>query len=415
MDNTAAPARVITFQDRAPLYALYTANGISMVGNVLTALAIPWFVLATTGSAEKTGITGFFTALPIALAAFIGGSIVDRLGFKRMSVVADLASGLIVALIPLLYLTVGLDFNVLLILVFFANLLDAPGSTARSAIVPELATRAGLSFERAGSLNQIIERSSRLIGAPLAGALIAGFGATTVLWIDAATFLVSAAIIGSLIREPKLAVQEKTRRHWRAELLDGIHFIWRDKLLLTIVLTVMITNFLDTGILQTIFIQQTFQNAFALGLSVAASGGGAVIGALIFAAIGTRLPRRVLFIGLFILLSFRYFIYTLYPPLFIVILVQFLTGLAAGPINPLLNTVEYERVPVDLRGRVFGAISAGAMLATPLGALFSGIGVDRLGLAGALLLTGTIYFITTASLLFNRATIDLDRRIPIPT
>jgi predicted MFS family arabinose efflux permease len=156
-----------------------------------------------------------------------------------------------------------------------------------------------------------------------------------------------------------------------------------------------------------------YDNAIALGLSVAASGGGAVLGALFFGALGTRLNRRVLFVGLFILLSLRYFIYALYPPLEIVIAVQFLTGLAAGPINPLLYTVEYERVPVDLRGRVFGAISAGAMLAMPLGALFSGVGVDRFGLTAALLATGTIYFVTTASLLVNRATRDMERRVPV--
>lgn len=410
MNTPPAPTRAIPFQDRAPLFALYAANGISMIGNVLTALAIPWFVLQTTGSAEKTGLTGFFSALPIAVAAFIGGSIVDRLGFKRMSIVADLASGVTVALIPLLYLTVGLDFTVLLGLVFIANLLDAPGSTAREAIVPELATRAGVSFERAGSMNQIVERSSRLIGAPLAGALIVGFGATTVLWIDALTFIASAGMISFLIHQTKGHLHQETRRHWRAELLEGIHFIWRDRLLLTIVGTVMITNFLDTGILQTIFIQRAYQNALALGLSVAASGGGAVLGALFFGAWGTRLSRRMLFIGLFILLSLRYFIYAFYPPLELVIAVQFMTGLAAGPINPLLYTVQYERVPADLRGRVFGAISAGAMLATPLGALYSGVGVDRIGLTGALLLTGVIYFATTSSLLFNRSTRQMERQ-----
>jgi MFS family permease len=267
-------SRPVPLQDRAPLYALYAANGISMLGNVLTALAIPWFVLQTTGSAEKTGLTGFFAMLPLALAAFVGGSIVDRLGFKRTSIVADLASGATVALIPLLFLTVGLDFTVLLALVFMTNLLDAPGSTAREAIVPELATRAGVSFERAGSLNQIVERSSRLLGAPLAGGMIAAFGATTVLWIDAVTFFVSAAIIALLVHATAQTAQTKTRRHWRAELFEGIRFIWRDKLILTIVLTVMITNFLDTGLLQTIYIQQVYDNAIALGLSVAASGGG---------------------------------------------------------------------------------------------------------------------------------------------
>lgn len=413
MNSAAAPAHRVTGNDRLPLYGLYAANGISMVGNVLTALAIPWFVLQTTGSAEKTGVTGFFAALPIALAAFIGGTIVDRLGFKRTSIVADLASGITVAAIPLLYLTVGLDFAVLLALVFMTNLLDAPGSTARSAIVPELATRAGVSFERAGALNQIIERSSRLVGAPIAGALIAAVGPTTVLWIDAATFAISAAVIGLLVNAVKHESLHDTPRHWRAEFLEGFHFIWRDRLLLTIVVTVMITNFLDTGILQTIYMERVYDNAVALGLAVAALGGGAVVGALVFGAIGTRLPRRWTFIGLFIVLSLRYYAYALYPPLPLLIAIMFLAGVAAGPINPLLDAVQYERVPAALRGRVFGAISAGVTLAMPLGALFTGIGVDRLGLTGTLILSSTIYFVTTFALVFNPSVREMERRVPI--
>ncbi|MBI5950938.1 MAG: hypothetical protein HY865_04725 [Chloroflexi bacterium] len=56
-----------------PIYALFVANAISLVGNVFSAIAIPWFVLQTTGSAARTGITGFFTILPVVLAAFWAG------------------------------------------------------------------------------------------------------------------------------------------------------------------------------------------------------------------------------------------------------------------------------------------------------------------------------------------------------
>ena len=81
-----------------PIWALFAANAISMVGNVLAALAIPWFVLQTTGSAAKTGVTGFFEVLPVVLAGFLGGTIVDRMGYKRTSIVADIASSLAVLL-----------------------------------------------------------------------------------------------------------------------------------------------------------------------------------------------------------------------------------------------------------------------------------------------------------------------------
>ena len=120
-------------KNNIPIYSLFTANAISLVGNVLSAIAIPWFVLQTTGSATRTGITGFFNILPVVLAGFFGGTLVDRLGYKRTSIIADLASGITVALIPLLYFTVGLEFWQLMVLVFFGALLDSPGSTARSA------------------------------------------------------------------------------------------------------------------------------------------------------------------------------------------------------------------------------------------------------------------------------------------
>src|SRR3990172_12804171 len=90
-----------------PLYSLFTANAVSLVGNVFSMIAIPWFVLQTTGSAAQTGVTGFFTILPVVLAGFLGGTLIDRLGYKRTSIVADLASGVTVALIPLLHFTVG--------------------------------------------------------------------------------------------------------------------------------------------------------------------------------------------------------------------------------------------------------------------------------------------------------------------
>jgi len=56
-----------------------------------------------TGSVTQTGITAFFSVVPMALSAFFGSALVDRWGYKRTSVLGDLASGLTVALIPLLY------------------------------------------------------------------------------------------------------------------------------------------------------------------------------------------------------------------------------------------------------------------------------------------------------------------------
>ncbi len=125
--------------DHIPIMALFAANAISMIGNMVAMIAIPWFVLKTTGSPSQMGITGFFNILPVVLAGLLGGALVDRIGYKGTSIIADIASGIAVVLIPILYSTIGLPFWALMVLVFLGALLDAPGGTARAALVPDLA------------------------------------------------------------------------------------------------------------------------------------------------------------------------------------------------------------------------------------------------------------------------------------
>jgi MFS family permease len=88
--------------NRRPMYAVLTAEGISQVGNMMTIIAGPWFVLQTTGSAAKTGLVGAALALGL-LVPILGGPLVDRVGFRRGTVLADVASAATVASIPALH------------------------------------------------------------------------------------------------------------------------------------------------------------------------------------------------------------------------------------------------------------------------------------------------------------------------
>lgn len=396
-----------------PLYSLFIANAISLVGNVFSLIAIPWFVLQTTGSATQTGVTGFFTILPVVLAGFLGGTLIDRLGYKRTSIIADIASGVTTALIPLIHFTIGLEFWQLLILVFLGALLDTPGSTARSALLPELAEQAGMPIERATSLTHVIERGARLVGAPLAGLLIGVIGTANVLWLDAASFFVSAAIIGFVIGAPKFVEKEEKTGKYFDELQDGLRFIAHDKLILSIVIMVMLTNFLDAifgGVVQPVYVKETFGNALNLGLLIAANGGGAVVGGLIFAAIGHRLPRHATFVAAFVLTGFRFWVYAIYPPLAILLATTFITSIGAGPINPIIGAVEFERIPPNMRGRVFGAVTAGAWIAMPLGMLLGGVLTEKFGTFIMLIGLAITFFITTLSMAFIPAMKEMNRK-----
>ncbi len=408
------PVKSTQARNPLPLYFLFTANAISLVGNVFTTIAIPWFVLKTTGSATQTGITGFFTILPVVLAGFFGGTLIDRLGYKPTSIISDLASGVTTALVPILYFTVGLEFWQLMVLVFLGALLDAPGSTARSALLPELAEQAGMPIERVTSLTHVIERSARMVGAPLAGFLIGIMGTANVLWLDAASFFISAGIVWLLIPTIKVHSEEQPKSgKYFDELKEGLRFIRADQLILAIVIMVMLLNFLDAifgGVLQPVYVNEVFGNALPLGLLIAANGAGAVVGGLIFAAYGHRLPRHTVFVSAFVLAGFRFWVYALYPSLTVLIVATFISSLGAGPLNPIIGAVEFERIPPHMRGRVFGAITAGAWVAMPLGMLLGGILTENLGTFIMMIGLAIAYFVTTLSMAFIPAMKEMNRK-----
>jgi len=377
---------------RVPLFALYGANAISMSGNVAALVAIPWFVLQTTGSATRTGVTAFAGLVPIVLSGFFGGALVDRLGYRRTSVLADLASSAAVAAIPLLHATVGLAFWQLLVLVFLGGLLDAPGATARVALLPDLARHAGWSFERASGASAVVERASRLAGAPLAGILIAVTSPTTVLWLDAGTFLISAAIV--VMGVPRVeAARRPEGSGYLAELGAGYAFLRADRTLFVLVAVLTLTNMLDSISIVSlpVYASQVYGSAVSLGLMMGVMGAGSVLGALAFSAVGERLSRRRVVVWGFLIATIWYPVAAALPPLAVLLAAKLVAGLAAGPLNPVIDTVFFERVPSDMRGRVFGVTQASAWLAMPFGVLLAGPMLETIGLRPTLVVTGGLY------------------------
>ena len=133
--------------DRTPIFALLSAEAVSQVGNMMTVVVGPWFVLQTTGSAAKTGLVGAALVLGSVVPTVVGGPLVDRLGFKRASVLADLTSAATVACVPVLYLAGLLTFWELLALMFVLSSINSQGDTARYGLVPALANIGAMSIE----------------------------------------------------------------------------------------------------------------------------------------------------------------------------------------------------------------------------------------------------------------------------
>ncbi|MFF9910114.1 MFS transporter [Streptomyces sp. NPDC013457] len=389
---------------RAPLATVLAANAISVTGNSLTLIGVPWFALDTTGSPGKAGLVAFCAALPVVVSAIVGGPVVDRIGRRRVSVASDLVCALALAAIPLLHRAGVLQFWMLCALMAVTGLFHAPGETARSVLIPDLADHAGTPLSRAASLFDAVSRGARMAGAALAGVLVAVLGADTVLIIDAATFGLSALLILVGLRGLPAAAPLRdpvpfSPARYRADLREGYTFVLRSRLILGIVLMVMVTNGLGQGwiaVLLPVHARENLGGPAALGLLVSVFGGCALLGALAYGAVGHRFPRRAVLIAGFLLCGAPPFTVAALTDTTLPLLVTMAAGgFGAGVLNPILTTVMYEVIPDGLRSRVSGVTTAGVLLATPLGGLAAGQLVEGTGLVTALLTLAGVYFLAT--------------------
>src|SRR5258705_13846524 len=100
----------------------------------MSAIAIPWLVLTTTGSAAKTGLVGFATMAPYVAAQALAGPLVDRAGLRRSFVWGNLVAAAVVGAIPVMYAAGRLALPVLLALVAVAGLVRGAADCANNAL-----------------------------------------------------------------------------------------------------------------------------------------------------------------------------------------------------------------------------------------------------------------------------------------
>ncbi|QLD10830.1 MFS transporter [Microbacterium oleivorans] len=388
------------------LYSLLSAHAISQTGNVVTAFAIPFYVLSTGGSGIEVGLAAFAATAPAIVGAVFGGVVIDRIGGRRTAIVADVISGATVLAIPALALTVGLPFWALLLLVFASGVLDTPGQIARRVMLPELTEAAHIRIERSVGLLDGSERLSKLIGASVAGALVALLGPMAALLANAAAFFVSATVTRWMVPAttvriagdgPEAAAPRSS--YWR-ELRDGLRFVVRDPLMRLIIGLVLVTNLLDaarSGALLPLYADTELGGAADLAVIVAVMAGCALAGNIAFGFIAHRMPRRLTFALCFIVAGGpSTAVFALGAPFPALVTAVGISGLAAGALNPILGAVQLERIPASMRGRVFGLLNAGTWAGVPLGALLGGIAADGLGLFVSFGIVAVVYTVATA-------------------
>ena len=353
-----------------PITALVTAEIVSILGSRMTYLALPWFVLVTTGSVAKMTYVLAAEILPMALLGIPSGLVVERLGARRTMLVCDAARIPLLGALPLLHAADALSFPLLLGLVFLLGCFMTPYFAAQRVVLPELVGEDERTIAQANSLIEGGTAMAGLAGPALAGVLIPFMSAPNVLYVDAATYAVSFLLLWGLVPKTKKLAGELAS----GGVLAGIAFFVRDRLLAPLGGTMIVLNFVGSAIAATIpfYAFHEFDSPRVAGLFYTAGGAGALVGSVVAMLVVKRIaPLRMAGIGM-IAATLPLWLLPLDLPAWGVMGALFLMMLFIPFVNGPVIGVITARTPTELRPKVMTALISVSTLSAPLGFLAAG-------------------------------------------
>jgi MFS family permease len=352
--------------------ALLAAEIVSTTGSQMSAIAIPWFVLVTTGSATRMSWVAATEIAAMGIFGILSGRLATRAGARTTLLACDIARAPLTLAIPLLFAAGHLPFAALLVLVFAIGAFSAPAFGARSAIVPDVIGEDERLIGKAAAVFQASNRLTILLGPVAGGVLIGVVGATRVLYIDAATYLVSITLVWLFV--PRTAPHEADAPGLD-DFFAGARFLWRERLLRAWTLGMLVIELCW----QALFVAVPFlvyvdydRNAHLVGFIFGGFGAGAIIGsAIAFRLLDRVEPLLMASVGMLVqviplaLLTFN-------APAWVEVVALFGSGLANPFVNAAAGGVMTVRTPRSLRQQA-SAVSLGASgMVSPLGVLAVG-------------------------------------------
>ena len=378
--------------------AIVVAELVSVLGTRMTYLALPWFVLVTTGSPGKMSLVLAAEMLPMALLGIPSGSLVQRLGARTTMLVSDFARAPLLAAIPILHSAGALSFGLLLALVFLLGCFMPPYFASQRVILPELVGENERVISQANSFIEGGSAFAALVGPALAGVLIPFLGAPNVLYVDAATYAIAFLLVLLFVPKRKPVATGDVEHG----VLAGLRFVLRDPLLGPVAVAVVAFGFLGSSLSAglPVYAYDEFDGSARIaGLFYAALGAGAVVGT-VFAVLAVKRLTPLRLSGLAILaFALPLWVLPFVPPAPVVFTALFVSMLFTPLINGPFFAVLTARTPEVLRAKVMTAVISINTLAAPAGFLVAGQILERWGVAP--LFTIVVCGVTVTALFFS--------------
>ncbi|ALG14323.1 MFS transporter [Kibdelosporangium phytohabitans] len=371
---TEAPGRV-TFRDVfavAEFRALWFAEIFSIVGDQMARVALSVLVFKQTGSATLTGLTYALTFAPSLLGGILLTGLADRFSRRNVMITADLIRAALILLIAI----PGIPFWLIGLLVALATLLNPLFKASQLATLPDILK--GDRFITGMAIRNITSQSAQLLGFAGGGVLISQIDPRIALVIDAATFVLSAAILRLGMRARPAAAAKQDRPSFFGSISQGSRLVFADPGLRTLLLITWLMGLLPVyeGIAAPYASVFGDASGTATGLILASDPLGSVLGAFIFtrwvpASVRPRLP------GLLSLAAAVPLLLCFLQPGLVVSLVLFVLSGGIGTVALMQATASLSLgVPDSSRAQAMGLSNTGLTTVLGVSPLIGGLLTD---------------------------------------
>ena len=384
-------------------FALLWFGGlISLLGDRVLLIALPYFVYQETGSTLASAIMVAAELLPRLLFGSVAGVFVDRWDRKFVMVITSIAQGLVI--LPLLWVFSAESIWIVYVVSFFQTAFALFFGPAENALLPLLVGEDDL--VAANSLNALNNNLARLVGPPLGGVILAAWGLGGVVIFDSLSFIIAGLMILAIrsagaraieaapTEEPEIPGRSRFWKEW----VEGIDIVRRNRVIAILFITVVLLNFGGIMIdpLFAPFVEEVIQASAAVyGTLITVQAVGGIGAGLIASWVSRRMSTAAMYAGMEIVLGLimlvRYNIHTL-PVQFVMSL---LTGLIATLGIAALETLFQQKVPNTHLGRISGALNTTVGFTSLFGVLgLSGVLGEVLGIVPMLNIAALVTLIT---------------------
>jgi MFS family permease len=397
--EAAPPARPASLWRNRDFLLLWSGQAISSMGTQVSQFAFPLLVLFLTGSPVQAGLIGAARTVPYIFLSLPVGALIDRWDRKRVMILCDSGRAIALGSIPVVYAILG---TVPIVQLYLAALVEGTlyvlFNIAEVACLPRVVPKEQL--PAATGQNQAAEITSTLIGSPLGGALYAIAHLLPFL-ADAISYTVS---VGSLLFIKSAFQGERTaaRRNLRAEIAEGLRWLWSQPLIRFMAFLTGGLNF-TSGLTLIIIVIAQRQGASSpvIGLVFAIGSIGGVVGSVIGPAIQKRFSFGAVIIVSCWIQAVAWLFYMFQPNIWLLGVISaiiFVTG-------PVYNVVQFSYrlalIPDELQGRVNSVFRLLAFGFMPVGMALTGLLLEWVDVAPTVLAFGVCLIVLAVATNLN--------------